>query len=135
MRDLKELGDKFEVKTTVKVEPQMVQDLLCNAFEGGSGYWCRIKKYDFAGDITRDDMEFPHLETPFYNGCAVIIDDVEGDPTYSNKRLDWPAMQKGLEKMAEKYPHHWDNFINDNADAETGDVFLQLCIFDDITFG
>ena len=44
-------------------------------------------------------------------------------------------MMKGSQIMANKYTWHFDNFINDNADAETGDVFLQCSVLGDIVFG
>lgn len=136
MLKVAELDDVFEVKATNKITAQRVNDLLCGAFEGGSSYWarCSSDKYVFAGDLSRADFEYPH-DIPFANGCAVIIDDVESDPEYSNKRLDWPAMQKGLQIMADKYPAHYRNFIEENDDAETSDVFLQCAVFGELVFG
>lgn len=37
--------------------------------------------------------------------------------------------------MAEKWPRHFGNFISENEDAETGDVFIQLALLGDIVYG
>jgi len=37
--------------------------------------------------------------------------------------------------MAEKYPRHFHNFLEENDDAETGDVFIQCCLFGEIVYG
>lgn len=37
--------------------------------------------------------------------------------------------------MALLYPRHWTNFVTENHDAETADVFLQLVVLKDIVYG
>jgi hypothetical protein len=37
--------------------------------------------------------------------------------------------------MQEQYPRHFSNFISENYDAETGDVFLQCCLLGKVKFG
>jgi len=66
----------------------------------------------------------------------LIISDIEGDlnePPW--KRLDLDAIKKGLQIIAEKYPRHMGDFLNENDDADTGDVFLQCCLFGDAIYG
>lgn len=50
-------------------------------------------------------------------------------------RLDRAALLRGSDLMAEKFPHHFANVITENADAETGDVYLQCCLFGGIVYG
>jgi hypothetical protein len=37
--------------------------------------------------------------------------------------------------MSEKFPEHWADFINENDDAITGDIFVQCCVFGDTVYG
>jgi len=37
--------------------------------------------------------------------------------------------------MASEAPRHFADFIAENDDAETADVFLQCCLFGRIVFG
>ena len=49
--------------------------------------------------------------------------------------LDGDAVQRGLQTMAEKYPRHWGDFIRENEDAITGDVFIQCCLLGEVVYG
>jgi hypothetical protein len=51
--------------------------------------------------------------------------------------FDLTSIERGLKLFAtdEKVKHHWANFLSENDDAETGDVFLQLCVFGEVIFG
>lgn len=114
-----------------------IANLLCSAFEGGSNYWYQIDKFIKPTNMTfqtDEDQIFRHLDYPLNEGGALIISDIEGDED-KPKRLDMEAIKKGLQIMAEKYPRNMGDFLNDNDDAETGDVFLQCCIFGDAIYG
>ena len=37
--------------------------------------------------------------------------------------------------LHDQYPHHYANAITEDHDAETGDVYLQLCLFGELIFG
>ncbi len=41
----------------------------------------------------------------------------------------------GVQVMAEKYPKHFNDWMNQNDDAITGDIFLQCCLFGEEIFG
>ncbi len=113
--------------------------LLCSAFEGGSNEWYMIKEYKkpetvacpWGGEYTPDYISFP-----FSEGGAVIIVDIEDQegPEYT---LDKKAVENGISIITTDtdYSHHYKNILEDNADAETGDVFLQLCVFSDVIYG
>ena len=114
-----------------------ISNLLCSAFEGGSNYWYVInefvepKAFTFRTD---EDEVYRHLDYPLNEGGAVIVGDME-DEDAEAKTLDLKAIEKGLKIMAEKYPRHMSDFINDNDDAITGDVFLQCCLFGEVIYG
>ena len=124
--------ETIEVTTKLQVPIQRVKDLVSAAMEGGVQYWAKIARYELDG-VTKP--EFPHINVPFMPGCAIIIDDIEGDPELSNKRLDMDAMKRGLQLMADKNPRHFKELLDEGEDAETGDVFIQLCVYGEIVFG
>lgn len=125
----------FKVSTVVEVSEERIKDLLTNALEGGSNYWYIIKKYNYPPGQTKESLgiEFEHIEVPFQGG-SILMGESEGDPEY-DKVLDRAAIDRGLQLMAEKYPKHWADFIVENDDATTGDVFLQLALFGEVVFG
>lgn len=120
----------FQVMSPLTITDKRVSDLLCCAFEGGSNYWYGINGYE--GDT--EGVEFKHLQMPFRDGGAVIVN-VPEDTDNKTYRLDRAACHRGLELMAARHPKHFADFLSENDDANTGDVFLQLALFGEVVYG
>lgn len=130
------------MECTIKIEisDDQIKGLLCSAFEGGTYYWCRIKGYDFTEKLSLKDFKkggryhskwFHHSQViPLVPNCNVKIKDIlDKGRTYT---LDLESIKRGFKVMTEKYPKYFGDFINDNYDTETGDIFLQCCLFGEI---
>ena len=125
------------IRLTSNIPLQRISDLLCSAFEGGSNYWYRIARYQVPATYTfRTDPKqlYKHLDVPLNVGGVVFIEDREGGDgkTYE---LSLTSIQEGLAVMARDFPRHYADFLGENDDAETGDVFLQCCLFGDVVYG
>lgn len=133
----------LEIKTTVTISRTRISDLLCNALEGGSNYWYEIKEYgapprlDF---MTSPGTVYRHLDYPLNEGGYLLFeatgddgpDEINGTTQF---RLDLDAIRRGLELMSEKQQPHFADFLAEEDDATTGDVFLQLCLFGELVYG
>jgi len=120
----------FPVTVTVthEISVERIKDLLCTAIEsGGSNYWCNTM--DRMGGITRAQATY-RQDVPFVEGGWLDVRDDDG----GKHRLDLEAIKKGLNIFAEKCPTHFADFIAENDDAETGDCFLQCCLFGDVIY-
>ena len=137
-----DLEQTVEIKTTNLVTNQRILDMLVTAFEGGSNYWIEevisnppagTKYEDFkqGGEHAPDEYYPAYQILPLVGGSITIIDNEDG----TKYCLNSTAIADGLQLMATKYPRHWDNFINENDDAETADVFLQCATMGDVVFG
>lgn len=138
----------LSVKVNLSIPTGRIRDLLCGALEGGSNYWAAIKRYkirkgltlkdfkDGEGHMTRPDGEYwpSYLLAPFAKDCGLVIVDREGEDP-KEYTLDMPAMRRGIQVMADKYPRHFSDFLTENDDADTSDVFLQCCLFGEIVYG
>lgn len=109
---------------------QRMRDLLICGFEGGVGYWCQITGFLPKG--ISDKVHYPHADVPFIPGGIILLKDLEDD---KDLRLDRKALERGLCIMAVKYPSHFASFVQENEDAETGDVFIQCCVLGEIVYG
>ena len=73
--------------------------------------------------------------------CDLYDDDAEdfdGNgkfPESAKHRITMDNVQKGLELMRDDYPRHYADLVEENDDAITGDVWLQLAVFGDIIYG
>lgn len=135
----------------------MLENLLCNALEGGSNYWYMIqdkkepREWTFYGSGSfnaEEKTKYLHLY-PFNRGGALMIDDERADdpelksPVCLNfERIEW-GVQKWAEdsqkpdedKTRTAHPRHWSDMITGNDDADTADIFLQYCIFGKVIYG
>ncbi len=118
----------FQVKVVHTFDKDRVECLLISAFEGGSNYWikrvrCRVGQ----GDV---------YEAAFDRGLYVKVLPEGGDPNGNKEFFLGPtSMQSGMQVMADKFQHHMADFINENDDATTADVWLQCCLFGDVIYG
>lgn len=124
------------------VSDEDIASLLISAFEGGSNYWYRIEDGGFNYDLPVVWPEIGpcwYIDRPLGGGSLTIvaIDEQTGEPDKSigEKVLDRASITSGINVMAAKYPRHFADLINDNADSITGDVFLQCCLFGEVVFG
>lgn len=116
----------FNIKQPVTDE--RVWDLLVTATEGGSNYWYVITKHN------RKEVgaEYIH-EAPLKEGGYMVVKDQYGD--FPAKKITRKELELGLDIFAKKHPRHFANWVNENDDAETGDVFLQCVCFGDVVYG
>lgn len=129
------------VTTQLDIPKQRISDMLCTAFEGGSNYWMHIGR-EVAPSCNvwwkgNNDVEYTHLYYPLNLGGSVEIVEDCGDDEDDPKThvLDLAAIHRGITLMAVKYPSHWDDFMSESDDADTADVFLQLCVLGEVVYG
>jgi len=134
---IKKENDKMSFTVKTEISNQRIQDLLCCALEGGSNYWCRQHSFRYPEGKGKDDYTYRHLEVALDGGIQLLVEDCDvfGEVAITHE-LTREVIQAGLELFSKFEPKsHFDNFINENEDAETGDVFLQLCLFNEIRYG
>ncbi len=122
------------------VDYDAIASLLCSAFEGGSNYWYLIDEFVAPAAFSyRTDKErvYKHIDYPLNLGGRLVITTLDGDEHKGKKRwtLDVARISRGLNAMAKHQPSHFASILDESADAETGDVFLQMCLFGEIVYG
>ena len=127
---------------TIQVSRQRVSDLLCCALEGGSNYWYEIREFvkptAFTFYTDREDSVFKHLDYPLNEGGQLhIADKNDSAEAHTTHILCLGSIAHGLTIMSgdPRYKRHWQDFLDENEDADTGDVFLQLCLYGEVVFG
>ena len=134
------------ITVTQDIPEQRVRDLMCSAWEGGSTYWCGLKQIKMTPEAkvlieqikaerAKVTEDLYRHEYPFYPGVELVLYDVGEDDDAETWILNREKLIEGLQVMATKYPRHWNNFVSENDDAETGDVYLQCCLFGEIVYG
>lgn len=72
---------------------------------------------------------------------VVVYDNYEMDSELNEDELPtkyhltMENVQKGLELMRDEYPRHYADLMEEEDDAITGDVWLQLAVFGELIYG
>jgi hypothetical protein len=137
------LRDKIPFTRTVEVAKERIEDILVSAFEGGCGYWLTILSTDMIKESKKFDGEL-NLIKMLMMGATIPIRDAENTKEVLGELNVFKVTQaiqaitdgKDLKgKENEHYKFHADNFFNENDDAETADVIIQIATMGEIVFG
>lgn len=112
---------------TVELDRQRVVDTLINALEGGSHYWIEMYKFNSNGNIE-------HVLKEVMKGEKTLTV-TENDRKEDSFEVTSKTIEAALQDMANRYPWHFKNLVDENDDAETADVLLQLAALKEIVYG
>lgn len=129
------MSEYIEVKATVRIPNEKIENLIITAIEGGSNYWAQFKYPDNWRDKYKS-----YSQIPFGGGEIEVYDTETGELLGVLNRA---TIQTGLQLMADRKDvtgkqvpaRHFKNLATDNEDAETADVFIQLCVMGEIVYG
>jgi hypothetical protein len=132
----------MKIKCEIEISRSRLADVLCAGMESGIGYWAEIHDYVtppkgadvFAGMEdwhSKEDGVFKHIHFPMCEaGGGVVLADCTGDDGFPGEAktvtLDYPALLRGLQLMAIRYPRHFASIADESEDADTGDCLIQL---------
>lgn len=132
----------------VEIPENRIRDLLCCGIEGGIGYWAKLVRYEYGPGYSEKDFKeggkmtdpndywHPSELIPFADDCSVVFQEENDDPKEVKEwKLNRLAISVGLTIMMNKYPKHAIDFLQENEDAETGDVFIQCCLLGEVVYG
>ncbi len=107
-----------------------ITDQIVAGIEGGISYWAKSFKPD--GEIDTEISPWYDDEKIWSGDFRIKVDiDDEDDPAF----LTPESIRKGLEYLAANHLWRIDQIVKESGDAETGDVFIQACLFGDIVYG
>lgn len=114
---------------TIKTTHELDNDDIINLLSGMryAYYWC-----ENAGDF-----DLVHVQQKILDGgthTAKEFDESDGE-IIGVYRVNLKTLAKGLQLMARKYPKHFSDIINDNDDADTADILLQLSTIGELKYG
>ena len=134
----------FIIETTQAISDLQVLDLLCCGFEGHITYWCAgVSVEQLPDGTTMDDFRqggsmqtkgnyFHWMQlVPVCGGVLRITTwDEDEDGNQISYLLGREQLALGLERMSQHCEYQWRTFLSENADADTGDAFIQCCLFE-----
>jgi hypothetical protein len=107
------------MKVTLTIPDAQIENVLESA---SSTDWARIIRYEVAKTLKGHD--------------AIVLEDW-GDENESQgrHRVTKSSIAKGIAILAEKYPHLFEQIINENTtDMYSGDYLLQCAVFGELKY-
>jgi len=113
----------FKVNIEVTLTEDRIASILVGAMEGGSNYWIDWITYAPYKSIEDGKLE---LRLPI---------EIKEDGEITTHTLTREKLQKGLELLASTEPYQWSLIYDEQDDASTADILLQLSLFGEIVYG
>lgn len=141
------LNKGFTVTAKMDVGYVDLSIMLCsifNQFERPTRYWSKV---EVAYRPTQEEMEdkskygrfagFPYAMISHRNFKIRVITEEDGTKVFNLAKL-----KKGLQVMADKYPHFFNHLIQPDLNTYEGqrderqlpDVFLQCCFYGEVLY-
>lgn len=117
-------SDRIVSNIGIDISEGIVWDQLTTAFEGGSNYWIQFIK------PTLNEYEYIQ-DVPFDDKAELYIKASGDDKMYVLNRA---SLTEGLKVMYNLYPRQFSKVILNAGDADTGDIFLQCCLFGRVVY-
>jgi hypothetical protein len=123
---------------TITFSNQIHENLVVTALEGGSNYWYFLGEDSIAiiKNATKYSKQSLSVRTwnAVKNGAIIPIYDVEKQ----SKKIGEFSLQnieRGENILVKKYPHDLAEIVTEEGDANTADVWFQLCTLGKVVYG
>ena len=134
---------KIEKEIEKEIDLKEIESLFITAIEGGINYWAMFDQEEI--DLVRELYEtsnmamsekmFDYLTTRPDDFLKLYdVEDDDEEPEVLGK-ISFKSMQDGLVLMAKEQNDHFNDFMNEQYDATTADVWFQLSVMQQIVYG
>lgn len=108
---------------TFNITDEDIDDIMADALDSGIGYWCGEVEVvgDYLGEYASDQIS---------RGGTLVFHDAE-DPEDVHA-MDLESFLKGYRMSIEL--GYFSGDLDNEYDAETADVIVQLALFDDVIY-
>ena len=125
---------EFKVKIEFKIEEETIKNLLTSALEGGSNYWYYLPDLSMCAPSDGKTPTVTRIWNAIKEGKRVPVQDYESGEHLGY--ISWEGIKHGIGIMADDkdMKHHLLAAIEQQDDAETGDVFLQYVVMGELVY-
>jgi len=120
----------MNITVSLPVDETRLSDMIINALDTGAiSYWCREARLFVDGNRVHGSANLPDN---LIDHCVIRLVEDNTGKAYDINCNNVTAIRRALENMPTQ---HLTNFLNEDDDAETADVFIQTCLFGEIRYG
>jgi co-chaperonin GroES (HSP10) len=129
-----------EVKSSFwSLSDKEIQDLLVTALEGGSNYWYFLDRdaaqiYSKYGGAKGTTPVVDRIFLAIKAGESIPIRDTEDEEEILGY-INTASIKKGTKLFQQEYPQNYVNVKKEEYDVEDADIWFQLVVLGELTFG
>ena len=123
------------INRTVEISDDLIEDILCGAFEGGITYWANnISCHDNEDMKKGGGWKHEYLTKTKKKNAKLIIHTISGGQVAMSKKSIIDTLQK-MDNPENGYTKALGRILNETYDADDSDIVVQMACFGEVVYG
>ena len=123
------------INRTVEISDELIEDILCGAFEGGITYWANNVSCHDNKDMKKvGGWKHEYLTKTKKKNAKLIIHTIEGGQVAMSKKSIIDTLQK-MDNPENGYTKALGRILNETYDADDSDIVVQMACFGEVVYG
>ena len=123
------------INRTVEISDELIEDILCGAFEGGITYWANNVSCHDNKDMKKvGGWKHEYLTKTKKKDAKLIIHTIEGGQVTMSKKSIIDTLQK-MDNPENGYTKALGRILNETYDADDSDIVVQMACFGEVVYG
>ena len=124
-----------KITRTVEISDELIEDILCTAFEGGITYWADNVSCEDNKDMKEvGGWKHEYLTKTKKKDAVMYIHTVDGSKPQITKKSIIDALQK-MDNPEYKCTQALSRILEETYDADDADIVVQTACFGEVVYG
>ena len=124
-----------KITRTVEISDELIEDILCTAFEGGITYWADNVSCEDNKDMKEvSGWKHEYLTKTKKKDAVMYIHTVDGSKPQITKKSIIDALQK-MDNPEYKCTQALSRILEETYDADDADIVVQTACFGEVVYG
>ena len=129
------MSDKNIINRRLEISDELIEFILCGAFEGGSTYWATNVSCKDKEDMKKvGGWKDTYLTRTKLKDAVMYIHTIEDDKHPITKKSIIDALQK-MDTPEYKYTKALNRLLNGDWDSDDADIVVQTACFGEVVYG
>ena len=123
------------INRTIEIKDELIEDILCSAFEGGITYWANNISCEDREDMLKvKGWKHEHLTKTKKKDAAIFIHTMEGGKYKITKKSIIDGLQK-MDNSEYGCTKALKRILDETYDAYDTDIVVQIACFGKVIYG
>ena len=129
------MTDMNIINRRIEISDELIEHILCSAFEGGITYWAENISCKDNEDMKKvGGWKHKYLTKTKKKDAKLIVHTISGGEVTMSKKSIIDALQK-MDTPEYKYTKALGRILNDTYDADDADIVVQTACFGEVVYG